>query len=177
LRAIDQDVDRAERPYSGVDQVADLALLGDVGRNADRLRAQILELGSGPLAAMRLPLGDHDARAFLGELVGDTPTDSLTGARDDRDLPAEPIHGTPPPGSIEALRARTLLRTPRCRHALRSLGARDQPTMNGSVSQPRMVDVHDSSARSKSTLHLGKRSRISSSATRASSRASAAPRQ
>ena len=47
----------------------------------------------------------------------------------------------------------------------------------GSVSQPRTVEVGASSARLQSTSHSGKRLRTSSSATRPSRRASAAPRQ
>ena len=47
----------------------------------------------------------------------------------------------------------------------------------GSVSQPRTVDVRACLALSQSTSHSGKRCSTSSSATRPSRRASAAPRQ
>ena len=47
----------------------------------------------------------------------------------------------------------------------------------GMASQPRTVDVGESSALARSTSHSGKRLRISSSAIRPSSRASAEPRQ
>ena len=53
----------------------------------------------------------------------------------------------------------------------------DHPTMSGSFSQPRTVEVCASFAFSQSTSHSGKRLRSSSRAIRPSSRASAAPRQ
>ena len=52
-----------------------------------------------------------------------------------------------------------------------------QPMTAGIVSHPRTVDVGDNAARLRSTCHSGNRFKISSSAIRPSSRASAEPRQ
>ena len=63
------------------------------------------------------------------------------------------------------------------RDRLRPDASLAQRVTAGSVSQPRTVDVGESTALSRSTSHSGNRFSTSSRATRPSSRASAAPRQ
>ena len=68
-------------------------------------------------------------------------------------------------------------KSPRGRCGERPIRSACQGVTTGSFSQPRTVEVRACTALSQSTSHSGKRCSTSSSATRPSRRASAAPRQ
>jgi hypothetical protein len=54
----------------------------------------VLDLGARLLDVIRVPRGDYDVGALLGESYADGAADSGAGARDQRDLPADAVaHG------------------------------------------------------------------------------------
>src|SRR5277367_3622669 len=90
-RIADQNVDPAEGAYRLVDEMLKLLLGRDVG--GDRLRRvalhRMIDGGGGLGAGLGLARRDDDARAMLGEPLGDGPPDAPRRAGDDRDAPGE----------------------------------------------------------------------------------------
>ena len=89
---VDQHVDAAELRLDGGDHRVDRLAVGDVDREARRLRARLAALRDRGVHRLGLHVADDDDGAFAGELECCCQADALGSAGDDRDLVLE-SHG------------------------------------------------------------------------------------
>jgi hypothetical protein len=101
-----QDVDLAERLLGLVDQVLQVVLGGDVGRDGDGAAPPCfgVEAGGDLFAGPGLARRDHHLGAMLGHPLGDGLADAARRAGDDRHLAGEveEAHGALPKRLFEA---------------------------------------------------------------------------
>ena len=93
LGVVDQHVDGAESVEGSGDHADHFLPYPDVDGDAKCLAAECLDLGYDAGDGSSGSRHDHDARSFTAVGVGNGPTDTLTGARYDRDPAVESPHG------------------------------------------------------------------------------------
>ena len=98
---VEQQVRRAELRVRAIGERLDLRPLRDVRLDGDRLAAPLADRGGDDLGRFALDVGDDDAHALVGALVGERPSDAVRRAGHDGDpipkLPHRTLPSAPAP--------------------------------------------------------------------------------
>ena len=83
---VDENVNAAELFDRGGDGGIDLVFVRDVARHRDRLSTNGHQFSSGPLRALGIDLGDHNAGPLRGQRLGECPPEPDRSTGDESGL-------------------------------------------------------------------------------------------